>query len=257
LDQTSEAAVRMVPLLEAAAAEIPTNPALVDYVDRTDIADAVASLAAWDRVMRQDQAEPALFRTWFTLLTRNMLDDDLGILFDSIEEIQVLILDKMVIMSFENGIESVIDGDPALLMLETLDQTLAYLDQRAQDLGKAEVTWADQHVFSFDTDYVTYFDMPFGGVTEIPAGGDGTAINVAECHYWDGTDLRERCVGDHGPIYRAVAHFDDEGIPHYQYNWPHGHVDSATDWAEGIYTHLPFKREDVEAHTVETRTLSP
>jgi len=256
-NQTSDAARRMVPLLEAAAAQIPTNPALADYADSTDIAEAVAQLAAWDRVMTRDAHEPALFRTWFTLLTRDTLGDDLTLLFDAIEEIQVLMLDKILIMAFEDGIESVLDGDGALLMIQALDQALAYLDERADDLGKAEVTWGDQHIFSFDTDYVAYFEMPFGGVSEVAAGGDGTSINVAECHYWDGSDLRERCVGDHGPIFRAVASFDEDGVPRYLYNWPHGHMGNATDWAEGTYTHLPFLREDVEANSDHTRILSP
>ncbi len=256
-DQTSDAARRMVPLLEAAAAEIPTNPALAEYVDRPEIAAAVAQLAAWDRVMTREAHEPALFRTWFTLLTRHVLGDDLTLLFDAIEEIQVMMLDKVLILAFERQVDSVIDGDPAVLMIEALDQALAFLDERAAALGKAEVSWGDQHVFSFDTDYVTYFDMPFGGTSEIAAGGDGTSINVAECHYWDGSDLRERCVGDHGPIFRAVASFDEDGTPRYRYNWPHGHDGDAAHWAEGHYTLLPFHRQEVEADSSETRILSP
>ncbi len=176
---------------------------------------------------------------------------------DAVDEIQPIILEKVTVLAHEGPLPSLIDGDPAALMLAALDDALAYLTGRAEDLGVAEVAWSDLHVAAFDRDYVTYFDFGFGDDTVVPWGGDATSINVAECFFWDGFELADRCVGNHGAIFRAVASFDADGPPRYRYAWPFGHTGEASDWIDGTYAELPFKRDEVEARTVEVRMIEP
>ncbi len=256
-DQTSEAALRMVPVLAAVAETISTDPALAEYEERIDLTEAIAQLSTWDRVMDADSAEAALFRVWFTLLTREVLSDDLTLLFDSIEEIQVLMLEKVLVLAYEDDIESLLDGEGPLAMLRTLDEALGWVEEQEEALGVEPLTWGDIHVVSFDSDYVTYFDFEVGEASEVVMGGDGTSINVAECHFWEGSELADRCVGDFGSVYRAVASFDSDGTPVYRYNWPFGHTGEATDWAEGTYRELPFRRDDVQAAAVDSYVLEP
>ena len=256
-DVTSDAAVRLLPLLDEAVAAIPTDPELAEYVDRTDITDASTRLGGWDRTMTMGDHEPALFRAWFTTLIRSTASDDLGLLFDAVDELQPIILEKVTVLAHEDQIESVLDGSRDMVMLTALDDALTYLAARAADLGADEVTWGDLHVASFDRDYVTYYDFEYGDDTKIAWAGDATSINVAECRFWDGSDLANQCVGEHGPIFRAVARFDADGVPEYWYSWPFGHDGDATSWVEGSYTHLPFLREDVDARAADTVILAP
>jgi len=254
---TSDAAVRMVPVLAEAVAAIPTDPDLAEYVDRTDLIDAAARLEAWDRQMTLDAFEPALFRAWFTTLQRSTVSDDLGLLFDAVEELQPIILEKVTVLAYEDSIESVLDGSRNTTLVAALDEALEYVGRRAEDLGVDEVAWGDLHIASFDTDYVTYYDFDYGDDTRIAWAGDATSINVAECHFWDGSDLADHCVGEFGPIFRSVARFDDDGVPEYWTSWPFGHDGDATSWVEGSYTHLPFSRQDVDARAVSTVILAP
>lgn len=70
-------------------------------------------------------------------------------------------------------------------------------------------------------------------------------------------ELADRCVGNHGPIFRAVASFDEDGAPRYRYACPFGHTGEASDWIDGTYAELPFLRDEVEARTADVRTLEP
>ncbi len=256
-DVTSDAAVRLLPLLAEAVAAIPTDPELAEYVGRTDLTDAAARLETWDRRMTMEGHEPALFRAWFNTLLRATLSDDMGLLFDAVEELQPIILDKITVLAHEEQIESVLDGSRDVAMVAALDGALEYVTRRAGDLAVDEVTWGDLHLASFDRDYVTYYDFEYGDDTRVAWAGDATSINVAECHFFDGSELADHCVGEFGPVFRSVVRFDDDGVPEYWTSWPFGHDGDATSWVEGSYTHLPFSRADVDARAVETVILAP
>jgi acyl-homoserine lactone acylase PvdQ len=233
------------------------NEELATYVGRDDLAAAVSRLGAWDRRMDMDAHAAALFRVWYVTLIRSTIGDDLGLLFDAVGEIQPIILEKVTVLAHEDSLPTLLDGDRAALMLAALDDALTYLDERAVDLGVDEAAWSDLHVAAFDRDYVTYFDFDYGDDTVVPWGGDATSINVAECFFWEGSELADQCVGNHGPIFRAVASFDGDGTPRYRYAWPFGHTGEASDWIDGTYAELPFKRDEVETRTADVRVLEP
>jgi len=66
------------------------------------------------------------------------------------------------------------------------------------------------------------------------------------------------CTGDEGPIFRTVTGFGEDGVPEAVFNVAYGpDAVSTTDWLDGTFDTLAFRRAEVDARTVSTVTINP
>lgn len=242
MDVYSPAAERMTPLLAEAIEAIGSDPSLSDYDGRDDLADAATRLLEWDFRMTADSTEAALFRTWFALMSRKTLEDDLSLLYDAIDDAQPVTMVKFTLLTHEQGLESLTDGEAELAMLEALDEALTLLDERGNP------TWGEMHVAEFEE--------PSGAINTERRGGGDTTINVAQNLCWDeDSELAENCRSTAGSVFRTVTTIQEDGTPVTWFNWPRGNAADTADWLDGEYKRWPFRRGEVDDSTVETIVL--
>ena len=135
MDAFSQVADRLLPYLEDAMAAVNEDEELADWRDREDLQAAVARLSAWDRVLRRDTHEPALFRVFLAELERELLLDDMSFLFTAVEEAAPILVAKVTLLSLEQQIAAVLGDNPQRDLLTALDTTLAWLDEQAVNRG--------------------------------------------------------------------------------------------------------------------------
>lgn len=244
MEVDNQMAARMLPGLMLAIDAIPTDPDLADWRDRPDLLEAAAELAGWDTRATTGSKPAALFKIWWEVLARNMLLDDMGPLYEAIAEEQPIYLGKFVLLALELEEEELLDGSPAVLMVQALDQALALLTAD----GPRPV-WGDLHR--------ARLRRPDNSTRDLVTGGDGTTLNVAQSRCLDGDALRDVCSSRVGSVYRMVTDFDDSGRPVMRFNCPACRPDGDQDWIDGEYRRLRFTPEEVEANTVSTVILNP
>ncbi|MFZ5476231.1 MAG: penicillin acylase family protein [Myxococcota bacterium] len=247
LDVHSPVADALVPVVVDAWAAVDGDESLADFRGRDDLAAAVAELDAWDGDMDADSATAALFRAYSAYLQEKTLEGDLSILFDAVEGSSPATTANLTAMVHARGIASILDGRGRWIALDALSDAIEWRAGRAAEAGKATLAWSDVHVASFD--------RWVGDDVTLPAPGDESTINVSECSWWDGDAPATVCDAGSGAIFRVVTHFDDDGVPVTRFNVPYGPDGDAEAWLRGAYDELAFRRADVEARTVETRTL--
>jgi penicillin amidase len=242
MDVHSPVAEQIVPLLVEAVEAIGSDSTLSDYEGRTDLEEAANGLEQWDFEMREDSRSAALFRTWFALMSRKTLEDDLNLLYDAVDEAQPVTMVKLTMMTHQMELESLTDGEANLAMVEALDEALTIMDERG------DPTWGEIHVVEFERPDETIN-------TEVRGGGD-TSINVAQNQCWDGDgNIAETCRSTAGSVFRTVTLINDEGRPVTWFNWPRGNAGDTSDWLRGEYKRWPFTRAEVVEATAETVTL--
>jgi penicillin amidase len=264
LDTHSRLADRLIALLERAWAEAETEEALAELRGRADLATLRELLGAWDRRMSRDSAAAVVYNALAYLFAERAIGDDLMLHRQIADASSVFVL-KLAILAAEDAFE----GGLALLqrgladtMLNALADTAAWLEARFGTVDPAGYRWADAKVSSFRNDFGGRLDQ---GLVETD-GGDGT-LNVSEgSAYAEGAGLRDRIVSGSGAVYRMVATFAEDGVPEARLCFPPGNsgdpdspffANTLTDWVEGRYAPLRFRRADVEADVREQLVLRP
>ncbi|MGH6903989.1 MAG: penicillin acylase family protein [Geminicoccaceae bacterium] len=195
-DRLSLLAQDLLPIMLAAE---PSGP---------EAAAAMARLAAWDRVMRPDAAEPLLFAAWYRELSRLIYADELGDLFSGFWGVRPQLMHR-ILTDREIWCDD-IDTAP----VETCAGRAAVaLDAALLDLARrfgADPTawrWGDAHVarmahqlFEREPLLGRLFDI------EIASGGDSVTVNVG--HYRPG-DPHRPFASTHAAGYRAIYDLAD------------------------------------------------
>ena len=232
-DQRSLLAVDLLPLMLEAE---PASP---------EAAEAMARLAAWDRVMAADAAEPLIFAAWYRELSRLIYADELGELFPAFWHLRPQFMDRVLRVRtvWCDDVATPEVEDCPTMAARALDLALA--DLRAR-FGSAEGwRWGDAHPARMA--HAIFEDLPvLGRLFDLaPAtGGDGVTVNVG--HYVL-RDPERPFASVHAASYRGlydladldrsrfIASTGQSGNPlsaHYR--------DLTTPWAAGAY--LPMLR---------------
>jgi penicillin amidase len=243
MDVHSSSAARTLPLLRDAVEAIGTDASLSDYEDRrTELLDAATRLEQWNYQMDAASETAALFRTWFALMSRKSLGDDLDLLYNAVDEAQPVTMVKFTVLTYELGLSALLDDEGNLSMVAALDEALALMDERGQP------TWGELHEAEFE--------QPDETVTTESRGGGDTSINVAQVQCWTGEDaIAETCRSGSGSVFRTVTIINDDGRPVTWFNWPKGNAGDTQDWLRGDYERWPFTRPEVVDATQQTVTL--
>jgi penicillin amidase len=170
-DQRSLLAVDLLPLMLEAQ---PSGEAA---------AKAMAQLAAWDRVMRPNAAEPLLFAAWYRELSRLIQADELGELFTATWSLRPQFIQRVLAERpawCDDVTTEPVERCPELAA-RALDLALADLAGRfGQDpagwrWGAAHPAAMEHPVFTGQPVLGALFDI------EVETGGDSTTVNVG--HY--------------------------------------------------------------------------
>ncbi len=243
MDVHSAVADRLLGRLDAAVEAIdPEDPALAVFVDRAgELRAARDTLLDWDRGMRRASAPAALFRIFLAYLARDVLADDMNLLFEAIEGEEPVYLTKFLVLAIEQGAAGLLDGDEAALLVGALDAA------RVEWAARGEPTWGD--VLRGE------WLAPDQTRTLMPLDGGDTTLAVAQCRFFDGDDLAEHCVAEAGSVWRLVTSFRADGLPVTVFTVPQTEAGSTDDWREGRYQPLRFERADIEANLSRRVTL--
>ncbi len=266
LDTYNLFADELLPHLRTAWAAAADTPALRPLRDNADNAALFALLDGWDRRMDRDASAPVAFEGFQHLLARDVLADDVQLLFDAViarEPVFMLKVSAHVVNRRFADADRYLQGGRDALMLRALDETRQWLTARFGSASPTAYRWRDWHrtvlgpVFSPAG--------PFDAGTSQTAGSIGT-VNVSQGLFFDGMNPVRFHDSRAGAGYRMVTSFDDAGAPHATVNFVMGNVgdprsphwrDQHDDWVEGRYREMPFARADVERASRERSTLMP
>lgn len=144
---------------------------------------AIDRLAAWDRVMRVDSAEPLIFAAWYREFTRLVYQDELGPMFRSYWGIRPLFIERVLTQRPVWCDDQKTDDKESCTDLAgpSLDLALDDLTSRFGDDPEAW-RWGDAHPATMA--HPIFNGVPFlRDIVNIvhPVGGDSVTVNVA--HY--------------------------------------------------------------------------
>ncbi len=256
----------MIPRLEEAYAKIDSDDTLAEFRERPQL-DTLAQLITqgWDRGMRRDSPGALAFHVFAHLATEEALADDLTLVYEQILEAAPPYLLKFGMLAYTGQYtdgDAVLNGGADKLLLRALDRTAAWLVAEFGSVEPSAYTWGDRHG--------THFRSPYGGELDggwHPSDGGEDTVNVSSSVFHDGdAAIAERFDSHDGPVFRVVTEFAEDGTPVSYMNFPRGNSgepssdhwgDTLADWLAGVYRKVPYSREDVDAATESTITLSP
>lgn len=252
-DTHSEIADDLVPVLEAVWADRATDPALTEFRTRADLDLLVDALSAWDRRMERTSGAALVFHLFAHHLAREVLSDDLALIFDALFSASAATVIKFLIFVLDGTVdapEEYLEAGRSLAVAHALDETAMALAARFGSSNPSGYTWGEAHVTCFHSIYGEALE---GGCVSTD-GGEGT-VNVADSNFGDGeADLHFETNG--GSIFRLAMEMGDDGVPHATVNAPRGVSGDPTspywdnledDWVENRYQDLLFERAAVEA----------
>ncbi|MFN3201087.1 MAG: penicillin acylase family protein [Bradymonadia bacterium] len=220
--------------LEASWAEVQgadEGSPLSMWAAREDIAEAVATLTAWDRHMIRSSQPAALYRIWYAHLARITLFDDLNVLYETVNDAAPVTAAKITHLTYDFAIDALIDEGMASNMMTAMDRALT------EYTARGEPTWGDVHRSAFV--------QADGETTLVATDGAESTVNVAQCPLWSAGELRELCVASDGAVYRMVHGFGEDGVPETTLNVPFSNAYPTEDWIEGRYRPLRFRAEEI------------
>lgn len=246
MDAHSVLADLLLPLLAEAVAAIDSDPELAPWRDQPAVRAAADRLLAWDHEAVRGSHDAALYRLWYAFLSRRTLGDEMTLLFEGLDQLQPIILARMLSNVLLRDIEVFEDEPRAVLLLASLADAVAEIERR----GGAGYTFGDL--------LRATFAGPDGAIVDrLAKDGDDSAVNVSQCSIWRDGALTEHCESNIGAIFRMSYAFDEDGTPRARFNLPHGNAGTTEDWVEGAFRPVHFRRTDVDAHTTERRTIAP
>jgi len=254
----------LVPLLAAAHGRIDGDAALGEFGGRPDLDTLVELLVGWDRAMTRDSAAALVMHAYAYFIARRVLADDLPLLFYSALELQPSFLIKVAAMAlrgdYARGQEVMAEGRDWLL-LAALDDVAALLKTRYGTVDPAAYRLSDARFTSLDGATGTGIDRGL-----VATDGGESSINVAadSTFFGPGGEVLERWVSPHGPIFRHVGSFDDDGTPRLRFSFPLGNVadpdsphweDMQDDWLNGGAQTMLVARDEIEDAVERRYTL--
>jgi penicillin G amidase len=252
----------LLPLFEEAWALRATDPALAEFNDRPDL-DVLHDLltsGAWDRRMARDQPGALAFHAFVHFLAGRVLEDDLiSLLYERVLMEAPFYVLKVCLLALSGAYP---DGDKVMqegkhfLILQALDDTSAFLQERFGGVDPSLYTYADMRVTDFDNAFG--LGMP---LLKLPTDGGEDTVNVAHGVFRKDKKIPEKWVSDYGPVERMTARFTDDGRPELWVNFPMGNVadpasghfeDQMSGWVEGTSFRFPFTADEVAAEAERT-----
>lgn len=256
----------LLSLLKLSWFKVGTEPSLMEFEGRQDMADVVDLLTtpAWDGRMARDSAGAVAYTAFAHLTVAEVLQDDFGALYYPAVDLESIFILKMGILvlrgDYPGGAALIPDGVD-LTILRALSKTCDYLKERFGGVDPAGYKYSDVHVTLFDDALGTGVDRG----TAITDGGEAT-VNVSPIQFYDGTKIAEKWQSRMGPIARMVTTFAADGTPELHYNFPLGNSedpksphnkDMLDDWVDGKYRKMPFTKEEVAAAAEEQIEIAP
>lgn len=241
LDRRSGAALRRKEIAAAGA----------ERLGRADIAER---LRAWDATMAEDDATAALFKTWWTEMTRHLFEDDLGDDWGMGDALTDEVVDREVASIIDDQRTPEVE-DLAAISARAIESALALT--RGRTLGEVQ-TLRIAHPLSVVRPVDALLRLSRG---PIPIGGDGSTLNAVFANS-DPEAGTFRALA--GPSMRFVLDWADPDAftldlwlgqsgnpfsPHYD--------DFIEPMLRGERWVVPFSREAVEARAQSTLRLVP
>lgn len=265
LDTHSALADVLLPVLADAYDSIGENPALAQYQDNPQLGALMQMLSAWDRRMDRDSSAALVWHAWLHNMAWIAVKDDFAFLYTLVfaQEPPYIIKIPALALLGEYSDGALIQESREWVAIEALVRTADWLNERFGGLDPKLFRWGDVHG--------TYFGHPLGDDLDgdwIPTNGGEDTINVSSSNFYAdplGAPAK-RFESRSGPIFRVVTTFAEDGTPEATLNFPRGNSgdpnsphwdDTLDDWVEGVYTPLPFRREQVEAAMESSYTLTP
>jgi penicillin G amidase len=265
LDTHSPLADVLLPVLADAVAQIGQHPDLDGYSANPDLVPLAELLASWDRTMSRASPAALVWHAWLHNMAWVAVQDDFGFLFTTVfgaEPPFVLKIPALALLGEYQG-EGLIQESPEWVAVEALARTAAWLDATYGGIDPSNYSWGEMHG--------TRFSNPFGAQLDggwVPTDGGEDTVNVSSSNFYANAagNTAERFDSHAGAIFRVVTTFADDGTPVSSINFPRGNSgnpasphwdDTLHDWVEGVYTPLPFRRDEVEAARESSYTLTP
>ncbi len=260
IDTYSATSDVLVPLIESAWESAQTDASLASYRDDEDVARLVELLSnEWDRQMAVGSPGALAYHLTMMFASDEALGDELGLFWETILEAEAPYVIKMPLLALDGqypASATLVDDGVDATVLEGVRRAASWLEGRYGSVDPGGYSWGDMHG--------TLFDNPYGGSLEggwFANGGGEDTINVSSSQFFDAGAVADRFDSTQGAVYRMVAGFDEDGTPRARVAFPMGNVgepdspfwDNNLDlWLEGSYVDLPFRRDEVEAATVES-----
>lgn len=266
LDTYNTLADDVVPVLTEAMGRVATDPALAMYRGDEALAGLHARLAAWDRRMDRRASEPVVYEAFQHFFARQVLADDLDLMFDAVlsrEPVYIMKMLALVVTGRSPMAAQYLQQGRDVLALRALAQTRDWLTARFGGVEPARYTWGDFHTSRPQTLFTP--PGPFA-VAAAPSDGSIGTVNVAQAQFFNGATPRETMESRAAPCYRMVVGFGEDGTPAATLNFPRGNSgdpgspdfgNTQSDWDTGTYRALPFTRAAVDAAMRDRTTLMP
>lgn len=257
----------LLPVLADAVSQIDSNGELAEFVGDQDVATLAALLGDWDQRMDRDSPAALVWHLWLHNMAWLTTQDDLGFLYTVVFAEEPPFVLKIPALAMIDGYATpgalIGDDSREWIAVEALRQAGEWLTTTYGSVDPSGYTWADMHG--------TRFANPFGGGLDggwVPTDGGEDTLNVSSSNFYDGNTPSpvERFESKDGAIFRVVTTFAEDGTPEATLNFPRGNSgdpssphwdDTVEDWTNGVYTPLPFRRDEVEAAAESSFTLTP
>lgn len=253
----------VVPLLENAFAARTTDASLSDYRTRADMQALVEMLSSWDRRMDRDSPEAVVFNAFLFFVVRKAVADEFSITFGPIIEENEGVMLRFGLLPLLGRVpnaESYLTPGKNLLILQALDEVVAYLNEKFGTTAPSAYTWGAIHGTQFD--HVWSGGAGVGFVST--EGGVGT-VNVSDTNLFSASGTHEQLKASSGAIFRSITEFDSSGTPIAHVNFPPGNGgqpgdphfrDTLDEWVENRSRKLLFSEDEIEAKTTERLELA-
>lgn len=264
-DTHSQLSDVLLPVIANAVAQIGQDPELAEFEGNADILALADQLAAWDQNMDRESSAALVWHAWLHNMAWVAIEDDFAFLYTLVfaEEPPFIIKIPALALLGEYESDGLLQASPEWITLEGLRMTAEWLNTRFGGVEPSNYTWGDMHG--------TNFENPYGGELDggwVPTNGGEDTINVSSSNFYGDTNgnAAERFDSHDGAIFRVVTTFAEDGTPEATLNFPRGNAgdpssphwaDTLEDWTNGVYTPLPFRREEVDAAKESTITLTP
>ena len=246
----------LLPLLVEANSRRATDETLAEFANRPEFDTLVTLLSGWDRQMKRDSAAALVMHAYSYFIARRVLEDDLPLLFFQALELQPSFIIKLATMAlrgdYANG-DEVLDEGRDWLLLAALGDVAALLEQRYGSVDPAGYRLSDARFTDLDGATGTGLDR---GLVATDGGESSINVSADSTFFGPSGEVLEQWVSPHGPIFRHVGEFDDDGTPRLRFSFPLGNVaepdsphyaDMQQDWLDGGAKTMLFRRDEIEA----------